>query len=329
VRLPPERSQRVGALNVGACCALLAASCISTDLDTADAGPLCLASESAGSRALADSVVIVNTDLATAGFIECSGVVIAPTLVLTDVLCIVLPIELELQDLVDTPARPSFDGRALHRASVDYAECAPDASWAPREDGDFSARLGELIDVSTVTVSVLANSLATTTIGIRQAWLAPAEYRCWDDLALLVLEQPIPSPPVSVRLTGTESVGDRVVLGGSGRGMRQPYEVPSTLQAVTFEAAEPAAPPRSLLIDEQVCDFESGGAVTSAETGELIGVIGDGTGDFCGDPSGGTLATRIAPFRRMLLEAARDAGEVLRVAEHDASLPPLAPCGPD
>jgi hypothetical protein len=290
---------------------LFFAGCISTEIAPRDSAPACVAADTAGN--LANSVVLVDADLRTAGLIECSGVVIAPTIVVTNLLCVGLPIPLDPTSLDDTPERPSTAGRRLYAADVDYSgDCYWDASWVTREDGDFSARLGEVVEASSLSVSVLRNNETVATVGVRRMVLPNTDSRCWDTIALLVLDGLLSVPALPIRLQEVTSVGERVSLSGSGRGMNQPYEVSSILEAVTFDSGEAGAPPRSLLIDEQVCDFESGGAVAAADSGALIGIIGYGTGTFCGDPAGGTLATRLAPFQRMLMETARDTGEVLR-----------------
>src|SRR6185436_17981440 len=91
------------------------------------------------------SLVHVASQLNHNSVVECSGVVIAPTLVLTDLRCVVVPPEFDpelLEPLTAETDPPSFEALDnTFTGIVDYAaSCHSEAGWAPLEDGSFSAR---------------------------------------------------------------------------------------------------------------------------------------------------------------------------------------------
>jgi hypothetical protein len=303
--------------------------CVATDLGAPVVQPLCIAPST--TTATNASVALVDADLQQAGVLECSAVVISPSLVLTNLLCVTLPSALEPSDVEIPNQRPLLSGTELWSAAVDYGtNCPAGAGWAAHEDGSFSAQLGPLVDPSSLTVFLSSNDEQIAKSSVRRVLVSHANSRCWDSLAVLVLDEPLGIPSLPVRLDESSHVGEAVTLSGSGRGSVRPYQVSTTIEEVTFEAGDESAPPRSLFVDEQICDFESGGALASAQSGALIGIIAFGTGDYCGDPAGGSIVTRLAPFARMLAEAADSVSELLQIeAPSDPrllrALPPCAP----
>ena len=89
-------------------------------------------------------------------------------------------------------------------------------------------------------------------------------------------------------------------------------ELNARVEDVAFAEASAETPPRSVTLTEQVCYFEPGGAVVSSSTGALLAIMAYGTGETCGDPQGRSIATRLAPFGRLLTDAAEAAGSRLR-----------------
>src|SRR5689334_3911181 len=116
-------------------------SCISTGRILATHDALCRAQ--ATSPAPYSSVLMVTTDLHNAGLIRCSGVAIAPTLVVTDLLCVRLLPELDPSDSDAPPEEETLAGmRNLLYVDVDYErDCRMADRWSLVEDGGFSARL--------------------------------------------------------------------------------------------------------------------------------------------------------------------------------------------
>lgn len=288
--------------------------CVSTRDEPLVDAPLCLTEKQ--QPAPWNAVVYVTTSLRRAGDIDCSGVAIAPTLVLTNISCLMLPPTVEEAELdMDVPD-VFTDFAMVYFGDVDYgADCFSEGTWSPVESGDFSERVSETVDSSAVTVSSVADGQPTMTVSVRRILVSRTESRCWDSLAVLVLDQSLGVEPATVRIDEETSVQSPVTLSGmwleDDRLAR--HEVPATVLAVTNESEDGAAPPRSLALSGFVCMYEHGGGVFDDESGALIGVISSERDFQCIDEEAGTVATRLAPFRRMLAEAAADTSETLRI----------------
>jgi hypothetical protein len=304
--------------------------CVGTEESPVDSPPLCVDAEPSADPG--SSVVLVRADLGDAGQIYCSGVVIAPTLVLTTMLCAGLPPDLDLADLGDSNLRQRGGFFRYFMGDVDYSDWCrtSDEKWAPAEDGSFSARISEWVDPSTLTVRTLPwgdDNVSSVNRVIRP----PTDSRCWDTLAVLVLDRDLGRAPVTLRLEETSYPDDPVTMSGifGQDDAFAHHELPSRIESVTFEAGDSDTPPRSMLLEGPICEYESGGPVVSDVTGSTIGVIGFETDYSCEDADAPTIATRVAPFRRMLLDAARDASEILRVeAPVDVRDPAWPTCPP-
>jgi len=321
-----HRRMVAGAPWVGPTALVAVLGCISTDLPTSDAARPCAARMNQSTAP--DAVVQVRADLKP-GVLRCSGVAIAPTLVVTALGCVVRPAA--LGDPV--PSGPSETrGRLpnIYPASVPYDQvCRREGTWSAREDGSFSARLGKPIAAADILVR---------RSGDDRVWAAKevansgAGSRCADGIAVLTLERQLDVTPLPVRFEETSAVDELVTLSGhcvSGKTVR-PRQVPSRIQAVTTDVGTEAAPPRALALQRTVSSFDFGGAVFSPDSGALLGVIASGSEESCDDqdPEGASIAIRLAPFRRMLLEVARGAGEALHSelrADPGSGEPPI-PC---
>lgn len=288
--------------------------CVDTALEAAEPVPVCVAAGPTGDPA--GSVVMVRADLREAGQIYCSGVVIAPTLVLTTLLCAVLPAELDFVDLDDPTRRLAGGFFRYYMGDVDYLESCRtnDGGWAPVDDGSFSARLGERLEASALSVIVPSGG-ATDSSSVSRIIRSRSESRCWDTLAVLVLDRDLGLPLMTLRLEEESFVGESVTMSGIGVVDAEFARVvlPSRIEDITFETGDVVAPPRSLLLEGPICDFQTGGPITSDDTGASIGLIAFETDFSCEDPEAPTIGTRLAPFRRLLIDAARSASETLRV----------------
>jgi hypothetical protein len=139
-------------------------------------------------------------------------------------------------------------------------------------------------------------------------------------------------PQIALRLDETTKLDEPVILGGhcltSGTPRRR--DVASIVSEVTFELGTPSAPPRALVMPDAASSFDLGGGVLSSETGALIAVIASGRNPSCAAANpDGSLAIRIAPFRRMLLDAAASRGVTLRAEATDQTSAALMPCADD
>jgi hypothetical protein len=71
---------------------------------------------------------------------------------------------------------------------------------------------------------------------------------------------------------------------------------------VTLNAGYQGTPPRSLLLTSPACALDAGGAVISANSGALIGVISRGASPDCGGAP--AVSTRLSAFHQLLIDAA-------------------------
>ena len=274
-------------------------ACVSTDLEPATKVLSCVAG--AAPTVTPESIVAVTVAYESS-YVICSGVTVAPTLVLTTASCLLEPLG--------------------GHAAPDYAQLCDSASgWAPFETGSFSARNGNPYDLDQISIT----TAALDEIGVRDVKTV-ATSRCADDLAVVVLERPISTPNAFLRLNEDSHGGDPVILSALDFQDEQFVfnRTDSTVIQLTFDSGDSLAPPRSLLLANQVCYFSRGGAVFSAESGALVGMIAWGSGE-CDAPEGTTTAVRLSPFRRFIVQSAEDVGETLKVERNTLSKE-LAPC---
>ena len=307
--------------------------CVATDSEAPAQARLCTAR--AAPNVGSGSVVMISADLGEYGTLRCSGALVAPTLVLTSRLCLGLPSE--VQALVLDPPVTTEETRAgergLYGVYVDYVSgCSSDAGWRAIEDGSFSSRLGDDIEQTSLLVSVVEPDASVRSMStVRDVFAAVTESRCDNYLAILALDVALEPTPVPVRMKETASVGDRVQLSGiwSMQSRPRPHTVAATIEAITGGLGSATAPPLSAQLSTQVCDFEAGGPVIAEDTGALIGIVATPTGTECGDPLGRTVATRVAPFRQLLVDAVLETGESLQVEAQpeEPVLAELPPCG--
>jgi hypothetical protein len=296
--------------------ALMGCLCVMGCVDTAPEAlappPLCISASPAADPAA--SVVLVEGTFGLAGKTVCSGYAVTPSIVLTDSVCLVMPADLMQSDLDRRVETPSFQGNSpIYSADVIYASiCETDAGWEPRELGLFETWLDEPIEPNQVSVSVLFDEQAVAVTSARRMFLPHAHSRCSDSIAALVLAEPLPVPYRPVRLVESTAPGDAVIMSSLGPTSVTTLDRSANVEVVTHEVAENGAPPRSLLLSKQSCYYEPGGGVLAEPSHALIGVMAYGTGE-CGDPLGKTVVARLAPFGKMLLEAAENAEDTLHV----------------
>jgi hypothetical protein len=291
--------------------------CVSTEDEPVIDAAFCLTSKKQPDPW--SSVVHVITSLRKAGEVSCSGVVVAPTLVLTNISCLMLPPTIEEADLDADNVEMFTDFSSVHIGDVDYdSDCRSADTWSPIESGDFSERVTETVDSSAVTVSTILDGRPSMTSNVRRILVSRTESRCWDSLAILVLDQGLEAEPAVVRIDEKTVASSPVTLSGFWIEDNLPsrHEVPATVQAVSLESEGGTAPPRSLALSGFICRYEHGGGVFDNDSGALIGVISSERDFECIDEEAGTIATRLAPFRRMLADAASDTSETLRIERH-------------
>lgn len=316
-----EQHRPLERLPRAACCAVVMScgACISTDLPASGSPPICTATRGDGGGP--DAVVQITSHLADQDM-WCSGVAIAPSLVLTTLGCVAEPSDPREADPVEEPTL--FGGAPASSLTFspvdDYASiCDGSAGWALSEDGTFAGWLGDLLAPTAIDVTWLPPNFdpeQLQTIKAAEVFTSRSGTRCRDDIALLRLEEPSIAPPVTLQLGG-DAVGQRVTLSNlcNDDGILARKELSSEIRALSGDAAEPLLPPRSLAIAAELDDNAPGGAVLAAETAGLLGVVVSASRAACSEQSteGTTIAARLAAFQGMLLQAASVAHEVLRV----------------
>lgn len=298
--------------------ALLLGACVA---EPASPEPLPLCAARVPELISGAAVVALQADLEP-GMVSCSAVALTRTLLLTAQGCVTRPAE--VGDFPDySRVGDSFPG------TVDYeVACSPDAAWLPREDGSFLARFGQRIAAEALSVSQRPSDEPRRAQQVLSSW---ASSRCADGLALVQLREQLEVEPLALQLQDEGYEGQPLQLSGycSPPGLLRRRELTSVVEAVTHDLAVDGVPPRALRVSHAVTLTEQGGAVLSADTGELVGVLASGSSRFCeqADPLGSSIALRVAPFRRWLVASASALGETLRVlpgAEWASELPACA-----
>lgn len=296
--------------------ALAAAACIDTHLDDPDVSLPC--SRAIAASAGAQSVVWLSADLGDLGNRYCTGVVVAPRLVLTSFTCVTYPADVDTETL--QPEDPRFP-----RPSLDYFdprdfECDSNAAWVPIEDGSFTARFGGVLPSDALTIGLVGATSAASPV--ERVEVAATSSRCTEGVALLVLRDSLVLAPAPLRMVDLDSVGEETLMSSAravgGRFDHESLEM--RIEAVTDYPGTADTPPRSLRLAPSACPYERGAGVLSVNSGALIAIVSSGESERCGDTGGDTLAVRLTPFREMLLDSSARYGQTL-VAEQHASTP--------
>jgi len=283
---------------------LVSAACVSTDIE----GPqpaVCAARRDP--RSLAASVVRVRLDGPLRSL--CNAVVIAPTLLLTATNCV-----------AEVAAPEDF------RTGFTAPRCTP--SGAVREDGSFIDRFATLAEPESITIQ--RDDGLPFDARVEQIFVASAESTCMPSFAVLELQFPldVPLAPAPVQLVEVPLLGREVLVIGFdvSTDELQRHVQPATVSEVTGDTGSDTLAPRSLMLSGKACAF-SGGAVLDMETGALVGSIRASELNLnCFEGVGAPLAVRVAPYRRLLLEAAAAAGASLLAEPRLQGAVEIPPC---
>ena len=259
------------------------AACVNTDLDPATSTLECAATP-LGTAAASEAVVLVVQQESRDVSLRCSGVAVAPNLIATALSC------------VSTPPESGF-------------QC--DEGWSPIEAGNFAAWIeppasAEPLSVQRTRRTPSGELLFDDPIDVLQIVSTRSVSGCTDDLAFLVLAADLAVPRLPVRVESGYHADEPVVVRGVSPESNQSAD--ARVAVVTDSTGDEVTPPRGLLIDAPTCSRDRGGAVFAERSGALIGLVQWPTGVECGDQ---TVALQLAPFRRLLLDAADAAGATL------------------
>jgi hypothetical protein len=243
------------------------------------------------------NVVFITAGLGDSGVVRCSGIAITRTLIVTALGCVTLPSQLAAGD----PAGPgSLDRRSGSIYYAGAAEVDDCVDGMPTEDGSFSTLYSTPLDPDVFNVYLDTDRVNEIGYEVSALVLVPAT-RCSDGIALLELPSGIGLEPVPIRGTTAAIDNEPVVLSyisvESGFALQRNDSLPAPIVATT------AGTSRSFELAE-TCPQESGGGLFSSRTGALIGIVTSSAGDpGCQTRARGS-GVALAPFRRMLIEAA-------------------------
>ncbi len=276
----------------------LTGACVSTELDESSVDGVCV--DTAAVAARSDAIALIGTELTDDTFVICSAAVIAPRLLLTSLTCVAVPADVD---------------RALEEnLSLDSASCTTPAG-SPQEDGSLATRFAGLAEPRSIEVYFPPDAIEAR-LPVIDVAVASGNSGCTDNLALLVLDESLPVSPVALRLNDPAPAGEAVVVADLELidGSFQPRATVAHVAVSPRLDSRPALPARALTLDHPACDFGLGGAVFAEQTGALIGLVPPSVVGGCSIPERPTVGLRLAPFRRMLLDTARnEAATTLRL----------------
>jgi hypothetical protein len=251
---------------------------------------------------------------------------IADRLVATSLNCVVRPAEGGDPNTTGDPAYGGLARAQFVTGAAPFEACSSGEAWLSLEDGSLTARLGKPIDASAIRVWTQRDTTSTPAANV---FVSRELSRCTGGIALLAFDRALDVTPVPVRIEETSRLQENVVLDGyciSGDNA-VPNPLESSIDAISSDSGDERLPPRSLLLAQGTTELEAGGPVLSGATGALIGIITSGAGRACveRDPEARTIATRLAPHRRLLLDAARGA-DVSLMAEPGGATAGLTAC---
>jgi MYXO-CTERM domain-containing protein len=216
-----------------------------------------------------DSVVLIEQPLSATEMVICSGVLLAPNLVMT----------------------------ARHCVSN-----LPDEAFTCDENGVGSAG-GDIesdVDPSSLYVFVGATrqtKLSQAAARGKELFHDDATNICNHDVAVILLDTSIPDAVIApVRLDSGPLVNESIVA--VGWGVTSTTETPGTRQQRTIsvqrvgpgrdDADELDVPPNEFEVGESICEGDSGGPAFDSTTGAVVGIVsrgGNGTTPVDNDPA--------------------------------------------
>jgi hypothetical protein len=223
----------------------------------------------------------------------CSGVLLAPNLVMTALSCV----------------------SVYDNSDLNYS-CESDGTLSPgRSGGSISKPLDpERIEVFFGTeLSAAPDPPIAVHARGREVFGSGSATVCRDEIALVVLDTPLPSAGLPIRLEKPVVRGERMTLIGYGvndvdalRARRSGVPVLEVGPDDTSDGPG-LAYPRTFTVGDGPCSSDSGGPAISEETGAVAGIFAHNFGQ-CQEPGTRGWYTKIAPYATLVQRAFEAAG---------------------
>lgn len=243
----------------------------------------------AGGEAIAEERrFVVGLRIRTGGSERaCSGVLLAPRLVMTAKHCI-------------------------DRAPLDKFQCTDDGELT----GAVSSTSYFVGDVEPGEISVRRGGADAVPVSGSRILSHPGNNPCKGDLAFVVLAQELNVTPAAVRLGPGTAIGTQVTVAGwgldeLGRLRDEPWERSDVTILANNEdlaAAVPATPYDTFVVGPSVCDGDSGGPAILQGANVALGVYSRRNASTCVSPQARNTFTRLSAARGFLREAFLAAG---------------------
>jgi hypothetical protein len=242
-----------------------------------------------------DNVVFLQGSLGNHGTISCSGVLITRTLVATSLGCTMVPNSLAT---VYGSGEPAESTGRIYRSAEAEANCSADTVV---EDGSFSGLYGEPIAADRFVVHLHSEHVLRDPGRAVSEVLRAGATRCSAGLALLQLSFGVGAQARPLRLADEPSSEEPLLL--RYLSVQDDFTLERSELPVALGVPASTGSAHTLALSE-TCPDQSGAALSSATTGALVGLLDSSlAAPECSSTGPGT-AVRLAPFRRLLIEAA-------------------------
>jgi hypothetical protein len=266
-------------------------ACIDTELDTSTSAACPSLGEAFG------KVVFISAYVGSLGLVRCSGVLLTRTLIVTALGCTMVPNSLADRYGRAEPPDGVLSGDVYYSGDVDGADCKDGVSV---EDGTFATLFGPALPSEAFEVYLPSERITADGHTVSEVSRVGTT-RCAPGVALLKLASGLGPGRIAIRAEEGDATEQPLVLSylsvtNAATLERQDISLPSGT------GSEPSATNSFDIAD--TCPEQSGGALFSATSGALVGILGSSRGtDDCQRRDSGT-AVRLSAFRRSLIAAA-------------------------
>jgi hypothetical protein len=222
----------------------------------------------------------------------CSGVLVAPNLVLTALSC-----------------------AAVNDSRDQNFTCEADGTASVGQTGGW---LGGTLEPQSIEVFFGSETSFTAPIAVHARGVrifgSESSTACRDDIAFVLLDTLLPSPGLPVRLKRPVLRGENLTLIGYGlndvNALRSRRSGVPVLEVGPDDTSEGQglAYPRTFTVGDGPCSSDGGGPALSDETGAVVGIFAHNFGGSCQEPGTGGWFTKIAPYATLLQTAFEAAG---------------------